>query len=59
MIKVNLKKEFTSGKNVGRLISSDINLDYFKKFKSNPYNYAHPISMLLTLNTFKDYHYNQ
>ena len=56
---INLEGILSANKEHDQLISSDIYLEYLKKFQLNSYNYAHPISMLLTLKMFTQNHYKQ
>ena len=54
-----LKKNLLERNKFNKLIPQTIIRKYLDKFQTDPVQYAHPLSMLLTLTVFSDKHYSE
>jgi len=56
---IQLKKNLLEKNKFNKLIPQTIIRKYLDKFQTDPVQYAHPLSMLLTLAVFSDKHYSE
>ena len=56
---IELKKNLLERNKFNKLIPQTIIRKYLDKFQTDPVQYAHPLSMLLTLAVFSDKHYSE
>ena len=56
---IELKKNLLKRNKLNKLIPQTIIGKYLDKFQTDPVQYAHPLSMLLTLAVFSDKHYSE